>query len=71
MDNIYQSLVTHFGGQIKAAEALHVDQSTISGWVRGMHGMSPGTAIRAERATEGRFSRRDLCPSFPWDDEAA
>lgn len=71
MDNIYQALVSHFGGQLKTAAALSVDQSTVSGWVRGIHGMSPTVAVRAERETGGQFSRRDLCPGFPWEESAA
>lgn len=71
MDNIYQDLVKHFGTQKAAGEALGVDQSTVSGWVRGAFRMSPGIAVRAEKATDGLFSRRDLCPGFPWEESAA
>ena len=35
MDNIFLRLVKHFGTQELTAEALGVDQSTVSGWVRG------------------------------------
>ena len=71
MDNIYQRLVDHFHGQTATATKLEVDQSTVSGWVRGLHGMSPAVAVRAEKASSGVFSRRDLCPSFPWEEFAA
>lgn len=71
MDNVFTQLVAHFGGQESTAEALGVKQATVSGWVRGAHGMSPGIAVRAERATGGAFSRRDLCPNFPWEESAA
>lgn len=71
MDNIYKALVEHFGTQEAAAQALSVDQSAVSGWVRGVHGMSPSTAVRAERATGGKFRRQELCPSFPWEETAA
>ena len=49
----FQSLVGFFGNQIKTAELLKVDQATVSGWVRGKHGMSPAVALRAEKLTEG------------------
>ena len=59
MANIYHDLVKHFGTQKAAGEALGVDQSTVSGWVRGAFKMSPSIAVRAERATDRRFTRRD------------
>ncbi|HEE9760134.1 TPA: helix-turn-helix domain-containing protein [Pseudomonas putida] len=70
MSTIYKDLVSHFGTQDETAEKLGVDQSTVSGWVRGKHGMSPVVAKRAERLTGGKFKRQDLCPSFPWDEVA-
>lgn len=66
MPELFLKLVAHFGTQQLTATALKVDQSTVSGWCRGCWGMSPATAIRAEEVTEGAFSRRDLCPDFPW-----
>lgn len=63
MKALYKNLVSHFGTQTEAAEALGVDQTTISGWVRGKHGMSPGVALRAERITQGAFTAAELCPS--------
>lgn len=71
MSTIYKELVAHFGTQDITAEKLKVDQSTVSGWVRGKHGMSPVVAKRAERVTAGAFKKEALCPSFPWDELAA
>lgn len=62
--NIYEKLATHFGGQVKTAAALGVEQGTVSGWVRGKHGMSPIAALKAEQATGGIFKASDLCPSL-------
>jgi len=59
----FQSLVGFFGTQIKTAELLKVDQATVSGWVRGKHGMSPAVALRAEKLTNGSFTAAQLCPS--------
>lgn len=59
--NIYQQLVKHFNSQLATAAALNVDQSTVSGWVRGKHGMSAITAIKAERLTGGAFKATQLC----------
>lgn len=62
--NIFEQLVGHFGGQVKTAAALGVEQGTVSGWVRGRHGMSPIAALKAERATGGAFKAEDLCTSL-------
>lgn len=43
----YQLLVKHLGGQLAAAKQLEVSQATVSGWVRGKHGMSAAAAIKA------------------------
>ena len=58
--NIYQELVKHFGGQVKTAEALGCKQGTVSGWVRGKHGVSGKYAIKAEQLTNGKFKAADL-----------
>ncbi len=63
MEALFTKLVDHFGTQTKAAEALGVDQTTISGWVRGKHGMSPAVALRAEMLTTGKFKAAELCPA--------
>ena len=71
MNTIYKDLVAYFGTQEVAAEKLKVDQSTVSGWVRGKHGMSPVVAKRAETLTAGSFKKEDLSPAFPWAEMAA
>ena len=71
MNAIFKDLVAFFGTQEATAEKLKVDQSTVSGWVRGKHGMSPIVAKRAEALSEGSFKKEDLCPSFPWAEMAA
>lgn len=67
MSGIFFELVAHFGTQQRTAQALSVDQSTVSGWCRGCWSMSAATALRAEKVTGGLFSRKALCPGFPWD----
>ncbi|WP_231421678.1 YdaS family helix-turn-helix protein [Pseudomonas sp. Leaf59] len=71
MNIIYKDLVAFFGTQEVTAEKLKVDQSTVSGWVREKHGMSPVVAKRAEALTGGAFKKESLCPSFPWAEMAA
>jgi DNA-binding transcriptional regulator YdaS (Cro superfamily) len=62
--NIFEKLVAHFGTQTATADRLGVDQSTVSGWVVGKHGMGPVTALRAEAETKGAFKAVDLCPAL-------
>ncbi|MFW2078840.1 hypothetical protein ACG94X_14185 [Acinetobacter sp. ULE_I010] len=64
MQTLYLELVEHFGSQDLAADALKVSQSNISGYVSGRWNMSEKVAIRAEKATEGKFKAVDLCPSL-------
>ena len=71
MNTIYKDLVAFFGTQESTAEKLKVDQSTVSGWVREKHGMSPVVAKRAEVLTGGAFKKESLCPSYPWAEMAA
>lgn len=71
MNTIFKDLVAHFGTQEVTAEKLKVDQSTVSGWVRGKHGMSPVIAKRAEDLTGGAFKKEALCPAFPWAEMVA
>jgi DNA-binding transcriptional regulator YdaS (Cro superfamily) len=71
MNTIYKDLVAFFGTQEVTAEKLKVDQSTVSGWVREKHGMSPVVAKRAKALTGGAFKKESLCPSFPWAEMAA
>lgn len=62
--NIYKQLVTHFGGQVATAKKLNVEQGTVSGWCRGVHGMGARAAIKAEIETCGKFKAAELCKSL-------
>lgn len=64
MQTLYKDLVRYFGGQKLTANALHVSQSNISGYISGRWNMSELVAIRAESATDGKFKASDLCPSL-------
>lgn len=64
MSDIYKRLVAYFGGQQRTAIALGVNQSTVSGWIRGRHGMSAETAILAQRKTLDSFLADQLRPTL-------
>lgn len=58
-------LVAYFGGTQQAtAEAINVRQSTVNAWLQGKHGISPITAMKIEKMTQGNFRAVDLCPSL-------
>ncbi|HDS1779693.1 TPA: helix-turn-helix domain-containing protein [Pseudomonas putida] len=61
MDPRIQRLISHYGTQQKAALALGVDQTTISGWLRGKHSISPANALRVQVATRGAIQAAELC----------
>ena len=64
MQALYKDLVKHFGGQKLTADALGVSQANISGYVSGRWNMSELAAMRAEKATKGKFKAVELCPSL-------
>lgn len=64
MSDIYQRLVLYFKTQERTAEELLVNQSTVSGWVRGKHAMSAETAFLAQKKTGGVFLAKELRPSL-------
>ncbi|MFV2949611.1 Cro/CI family transcriptional regulator [Pseudomonas japonica] len=64
MNLVVSRLIKHFGTQQCAAEAIGVDQTTISGWLRGKHLISVENAIRIQAVTLGAFQAVDLCPSI-------
>ena len=65
MRSPFEKLVAHFGSQNATAAALGVKQGTVSGWVRGIHGMAAEVAMRAEIVTNGEIKARELRPSLP------
>jgi len=64
MNETIRQLIDYFGTQIATAEALGASQATVSGWLHNVHGMSPVTAMRAERVTRGKVKAAELCPSL-------
>lgn len=64
MKAIYSELVSFLGGQVATAKKLGVSQSNISGYINGRWNMSEIVALRAEKATNGKFKAVDLCPSL-------
>ncbi|WP_176506389.1 transcriptional regulator [Pseudomonas urethralis] len=60
-----QTLVRHFGGQSKTAQALGVSQPAVSHWLAGTHRMSAASAFKAEELTGGLVSAKELCSPVP------
>lgn len=57
-----KDLISFFGTQEKLAEALGVEQGTVTGWLNFRHGVSERNALKAERITNGQVKAVDLCP---------
>lgn len=62
-------LVQHYGSQGALARALGETKQTVSNWVaRGR--ISAQAAIKVEKATEGKFTKRYMRPAVTvWRDE--
>lgn len=60
----YKKLVKFFGNQVKTAEALKVKQPSVNAWLKGKAKMSGKIAIKAEKASNGKFKREILSPTF-------
>lgn len=64
MNPVVMRLIEYFGTQQAAAKALGVDQTTVSGWLRGKHSVSLANAFRVQVATLGLLQAVELCPSI-------
>lgn len=51
------------GSQESLAKAAGVSAQAVSHWVKGARGVSPESAIKIERATRRKVTRRELCPT--------
>lgn len=65
MKSPIEKLIEHFGSQQATAAALGVKQGTVSGWARGIHGVSAEVALQAEIVTKGAVKALELRPSIP------
>ena len=59
---IIANLIAEFGGQVKLAKKIGVEQGTITGWLNKKHGMRESNALKIEKITNGKFKAVDLCP---------
>ena len=53
-----KDIIEHFGSKSALAEALDVERSAVSLWLR--HGLPPHRAIEIERLTAGKFKALDI-----------
>lgn len=59
---IIQSIIEYFGSQDATAKALKVRQAAVSQWLTGKTTISTDSAIRIEKATNGKFKAVELSP---------
>lgn len=60
----FERLITHFGGETRAANAIGVSQATVHNWKKGVHGIRAEHAIAAEKACDGVVKAYELCPAL-------
>lgn len=53
-----KEIIEHFGGKARLAEALGVERSAVSLWLR--HGLPPYRAIEIETLSDGKFKAADI-----------
>ena len=69
MNENVKQLISFFGGQTPAGDALGVSQGTVSGWLRNTHGMDAVNALKAEKISGGALVAVELCPRLKQLDE--
>ena len=55
------------GGQVELARRLGVSPPTVNQWCSAARPIPAKRAVQIELMTEGKVSRKELCPSFPWN----
>lgn len=61
-NSIIADVIAEFGGQVKLAKEVGVEQGTVTGWLNNKHGMRETNALKIEKLTNGKFRAVDLCP---------
>lgn len=59
---------TLLGGRSKLAELVGVSYKTASDWANGRSGMSALNASKIETLTDGKITKKEILPDFPWGD---
>ncbi|MHA3884602.1 Cro/CI family transcriptional regulator [Stutzerimonas degradans] len=59
------------GSQAELARRLQIRTPTVSQWCSGARPVPAARALQIESAVDGKVSRQELCPSFPWEVMAA
>jgi len=53
-----EKIIEHFGNKVGLANALNVDKSAVSQWLKD--GLPAARAIEIEKLTEGKFKALDI-----------
>lgn len=67
---LLKEAVKEAGSQAKFAEAVGLSQQGVSFLLKSAKGISPLTAIKIEKATNGKITRQQLCPDVFGEDAA-
>lgn len=60
-----EKVIILLGGLQATAGACGVTYQAVQRWLR--KGVPPARAVQLEILSNGAYSRRELCPTFPWD----
>jgi DNA-binding transcriptional regulator YdaS (Cro superfamily) len=55
------------GGNRKFSHKTGISESAIVEWKSGRISPSPLNCIKIEKAVEGKITRYDIIPDYPWD----
>lgn len=65
--SLVNDAITAGGGLQAVAEYCGVKYQAVQKWRKRL---PPDRAAALEKLTKGQYTRRMLCPDFPWDEEA-
>jgi DNA-binding transcriptional regulator YdaS (Cro superfamily) len=55
------------GGAKELASRVGVSYKTVLDWKNGRTGITVTNCIKIEKATDGKISRKDILPNYPWE----
>ena len=62
-----EGAIREAGTMQQFAVKVGVSYQTVLNWKSSRSSISPHNCVKIEEATEGKVSRKDILPDFPWD----
>ncbi|WP_373700718.1 transcriptional regulator [Neisseria dentiae] len=64
MQNALQAAVNLVGSQASLARKLGVQRSTVNSWIHGRNKIPPEAAIKIEKITDSKVTKKELRPDL-------